>query len=80
MIDLGFLIGYAFGCICTAALCWWGAKRCPRWHDPISTGLGIATRAEIADLAVSAGAFVSSVRAMRRQIDLAHRTLKDSTR
>lgn len=84
MIDCGFLLGYALGCFCTAALCRWIWKphryRYPIWHRPgrdmISTSLGAAARGEVADLAVSAGAFISSVRDMRRQIERAHEALK----
>lgn len=104
MIDIGFLLGFALGCGCTAALCWWMAKpKRPRmkWLDhlplypsepplntvpwepgphPLTRHLGAAARSEVADLAVSAGHFISDVRSMRSQIDRAHATLKDATR
>lgn len=96
MIDLGFLLGFASGCICTAALLWWGTRGVqPLKHDvvfsqklkyeptrwpphPLTRHLGAAARGEVADLAVSAGHFISDVRSLRSQIDRAHATLKDS--
>lgn len=96
--DLGFLLGFALGCICTAALCWWAWKQPRRrwqvqhgWGDvqtiatswrphPLTRHLGAAAQGEVADLAVSAGALISTVRSLRSQIDRAHATLKDATR
>ena len=80
-----FLAGYIFGCLCTAVVFWIWLVRKPkprlRWLRQVRTiDLGAAARGEVADLAVSAGAFVLSVRDMRRQIDRAHQILKDSAR
>lgn len=81
MIDQGFLIGYAFGCLCTAAAFWLMTRSRPRrlfqppWKRPPLMILGAVAHSEVADLAVSAGQFISSVRSMRRQIDSAHDTL-----
>jgi hypothetical protein len=75
MIDWGFLAGFVFGCICTAGM--WQAlrPRRPR-RRTLPLDLGAAARGEVADLAVSAGQFISRVRSLRRQIDSAHETLR----
>lgn len=74
MIDWGFLAGFVFGCICTVGT--WRVLKPRKRHRPISLELGAATRGEVADLAVSAGQFISRVRSLRRQIDSAHETLR----
>lgn len=73
MIDLGFLSGYALGCICTAALFLLARKLSTR--QDITIEFGAAAHSEVADLMVSTGRFVSSVRSLKRQVDVAHEAL-----
>lgn len=73
MIDLGFLAGYALGCICTAALFLIAMR--PTIRRIMAPDLDAAAHSEVASLAVSAGQFVSSVRSLKRQIDTAHDAL-----
>lgn len=81
MIDLGFLLGFLLGCLSTAAVIWYLVRppAIPHYRNPrdlVTRTIGAAAEHEVADLVVSTGRFVSSVRSLRHQVNQAHASLK----